>query len=223
MADIFTDGPVFEEDQGTVPEPVAPAPAVQPAATPVPVPDQQDTVADQTDTAGGSPDIAGQEPAQGVEEVPDAGTVDYTALLEQLIQQNEKQQELMETLVRENKKLEQDIKNIQNAMPSMMCMLGVIIGVLLLHILASYIRPSENMMEDELLTTPEAETEDTVEITDGEPKVSEAPQQTESLTLAVEDYNMIAVKSIPIGALSGAIFMIIGFAYLGIVHIFKKV
>lgn len=138
MADIFTDGPVFEEDQGTVSEPVAPAPAVQPAATPVPVPDQQDTVADQTDTAGGSPDTAGQEPAQGVEEVPDAGTVDYTALLEQLIQQNEKQ---METLVRENKKLEQDMKNIQNAMPAMMCMLGVIIGVLLLHILASYIRP----------------------------------------------------------------------------------
>lgn len=117
MADIFTDGSVFEQDQGTVPEPVAPAPAVQPAATPVPVPDQ------------------------AVEEVPDAGTVDYTALLEQLIQQNEKQQELMETLVRENKKLEQDIKNIQNAMPAMMCMLGVIIGVLLLHILASYIRP----------------------------------------------------------------------------------
>lgn len=144
MADIFTDGPVFEQDQGTVPEPVAPAPAVQPAATPVPVPDQQDTVADQTDTSGSSSDTAGQEPGQGVEEVPDAGTVDYTALLEQLIQQNKKQQELMETLVKENKKLEQDIKNIQNAqnaMPAMMCMLGVIIGVLLLHILASYIRP----------------------------------------------------------------------------------
>lgn len=138
MADIFTDGPVFEQDQGTVPESVAPAPAVQPAATPVPVPYQQDTVANQTDTSGSSPDTAGQEPGQGVEEVPDA---DYTVLLEQLIQQNEKQQELMETLVRENKKLEQDIKNIQNAMPSMMCMLGVIIGVLLLHILASYIRP----------------------------------------------------------------------------------
>jgi hypothetical protein len=79
------------------------------------------------------------------------------------------------------------------------------------------------MMEEELLTTPKEETEDTVEITDGEPKISETPQQTESLTLAVEDYNMIAVKSIPIGALSGAIIMIIGFAYLGIVHIFKKV
>lgn len=78
-------------------------------------------------------------------------------------------------------------------------------------------------MEEELLTTSEEETEDTVEITDGEPKVSETPQQTESLTLAVEDYNMIAVKSIPIGALSGAIIMIIGFAYLGIVHIFKKI
>lgn len=79
------------------------------------------------------------------------------------------------------------------------------------------------MENEELLTTPEAETEDTVEITDGEPEVSEVPQKTESLTLAVEDYNMIAVKSIPIGALSGAILMIIGFAYLGIVHIFKKV
>lgn len=79
------------------------------------------------------------------------------------------------------------------------------------------------MENEELLTTPEEETEDIVEITDDDPKVSETPQQTESLTLAVEDYNMIAVKSIPIGALSGAIIMIIGFAYLGIVHIFKKV
>ena len=78
-------------------------------------------------------------------------------------------------------------------------------------------------MDEELLTTPEDETTDTVEVTDGEPEVSEDSQQTESLTLAVEDYNAIAVKSIPIGALSGAIFMIVGFAYLGIVHIFKKV
>lgn len=79
------------------------------------------------------------------------------------------------------------------------------------------------MENEELLTSPEEETAGTADITDGAPEVSEAPQQIESLTLAVEDYNMIAVKSIPIGALSGAIFMIIGFAYLGIVHIFKKV
>ena len=43
------------------------------------------------------------------------------------------------------------------------------------------------MENEELLTTSEEETEDIVEITDGEPKVSETPQQTESLTLAVED------------------------------------
>ena len=79
------------------------------------------------------------------------------------------------------------------------------------------------MENEELLTSPEEETAGTADITDGAPEVSETPQQTESLMLAVEDYNMIAVKSIPIGALSGAIFMIIGFAYLGIVHIFKKV
>ena len=89
-----------------------------------------------------------------------------------------------------------------------------------LHTTNSYISDMEN---EELLTSPEEETAGTAGITDGVPEVSEAPQQTESLTLAVEDYNMIAVKSIPIGALSGAIFMIIGFAYLGIVHIFKKV
>ncbi len=78
-------------------------------------------------------------------------------------------------------------------------------------------------MDEELFTTPEDETADTVELTDGDPEVSQDPQETESLTLAVEDYNAIAVKSIPIGALCGAIFMIVGFAYLGIVHIFKKV
>lgn len=79
------------------------------------------------------------------------------------------------------------------------------------------------MENEELLTSPEEETAGAADITDGVPEISETPQQTESLTLAVEDYNAIAVKSIPIGALSGAIFMIIGFAYLGIVHIFKKV
>lgn len=78
-------------------------------------------------------------------------------------------------------------------------------------------------MDEELLTSPEEETEETVEVTDGELEVSETSQQIEAVTLAVADYNMIAVKSIPIGALCGAIFMIIGFTFLGIVHIFKKV
>ena len=86
------------------------------------------------------------------------------------------------------------------------------------------------MENEELLTSPEEETDDSSQFTDdspemtsGEPEVSDdILQNTESL-LSVGDYNAIAVKSIPIGALSGAIFMIIGFAYLGIVHIFKKV
>ena len=56
------------------------------------------------------------------------------------------------------------------------------------------------MENEELLTSPEEETAGTADITDGAQEVSETPQQTESLTLAVEDYNMIAVKSIPIGA-----------------------
>ena len=112
MADIFTDGPVFEEDQGTVFGTCYTSPGSTAGCYTGTSTGSAEHCADQTDTADGSPDTAGQEPAQGVEEVPDAGTVDYTALLEQLIQQNEKQQELMETLVKENKKLEQDMKNI---------------------------------------------------------------------------------------------------------------
>lgn len=75
---------------------------------------------------------------------------------------------------------------------------------------------------DEEFTSPE-EAVDAVDVTDGQTANSESPQQIEAVTIAVEDYNTIAVKSVSIGALCGAIFMIVGFAYLGIVHIFKKV
>lgn len=51
--------------------------------------------------------------------------------------------------------------------------------------------------------------------------VSDSPDQYEALT--VSDYSKIAISSFPLGALSGAIFMIVGFAFLGIVKIFKKV
>lgn len=86
------------------------------------------------------------------------------------------------------------------------------------------------MENEELLTSPEEETDDSSQFTDdspemtsGEPEVSDDVLQNTEALLSAGDYNTIAVKSIPIGALSGAIFMIIGFAYLGIVHIFKKV
>ena len=44
-------------------------------------------------------------------------------------------------IVLKDEQIEHDMKNVQNAMPAVMCMLGVVIGVLLVHILASYIRP----------------------------------------------------------------------------------
>lgn len=78
-------------------------------------------------------------------------------------------------------------------------------------------------METEILTSPE-ETQPEDTFTEGES--SEAPSdsvQTEAYSLSVADYNHIAISSIPIGALSGAIFMIIGLSFLGIVKIFKKI
>lgn len=85
------------------------------------------------------------------------------------------------------------------------------------------------MENEELLTSPEEETDDSSQFTDdspeitaGEPEVSDDVLQNTEALLSAGDYNVIAVKSIPIGALCGAIFMIVGFAYLGIVHIFKK-
>lgn len=144
MAELFTDG--TDVNFGSNPEitlepAVEPTPTVVPTATPLPVQDQQDSMADKTDTAGDPSAVSGKEVSEGVEEVPAADTVDYETYLEQLIQQNEKQNELLQTLIKEDKKLDQDMKSVQNAMPAVMCMLGVIIGLLLLQILASYIRP----------------------------------------------------------------------------------
>lgn len=144
MAELFTDGTDvnFGSDPEITLEPaVEPTPTVVPTATPLPVQDQQDSMADKTDTAGDLSAVSGKEVSEGVEEVPAADTVDYETYLEQLIQQNEKQNELLQTLIKEDKKLDQDMKSVQNAMPAVMCMLGVIIGLLLLQILASYIRP----------------------------------------------------------------------------------
>ena len=41
--------------------------------------------------------------------------------------------------------------------------------------------------------------------------------------MTIQDYNHLAISSIPIGFLCGAIFMIIGLTVHGIVMIFKKV
>lgn len=69
--------------------------------------------------------------------LPDAGSeksIDYTALLKE-------QNDYLKSLVSETQQCRQELSNIQNAMPGMMCILGLILGLLLLQILASYLRP----------------------------------------------------------------------------------
>lgn len=148
MADLFTDGTGtgFGTDPAVTPEPVEPEPTAAPAETPVltaaplPVPDQQNPVAGETGSTDNSDTDAGTGTPEGVEKVPAPDTVtqfeqiDYTDLLS-------RQNELLETLVLRDAKLDQDMRTLQNAMPAVMCMLGVIAGLLLLQILASYIRP----------------------------------------------------------------------------------
>lgn len=145
MAELFTDGTNvdFGTDLLITPEPaveseptLAPTEAPVPTATPLPVPDQQSPVADKADISGDPAADSGTEVSDGVEEVPAADTVeqiDYTDLLT-------RQNELLEMIILKDEKLDQDMRTVQNAMPAVMCMMGVIVGLLLLQILASYIR-----------------------------------------------------------------------------------
>lgn len=139
MADLFTDGTGadFGTDPAVTPEPLQPQPTAAPTATPLPVPDQQSPLAGETDNISSSDTDTGTEIPEGVETVPASDTIaqiDYTELLT-------RQNELLETLILKDEKLDQDIRTVQNAMPAVMCMLGVIVGLLLLQVLASYIRP----------------------------------------------------------------------------------
>ena len=146
MADLFSDGQdaLFTPDQGTVQQQVIQAATPVPTATPVPVPAEQDPLDGEASAVGDPADTAGGQPGEGVEEVPDAdpvNQVDYTELLTKQNELLESQQELLMQIVLKDEQIEQDMRNVQNAMPAVMCLLGVIVGVLLVHILASYIRP----------------------------------------------------------------------------------
>lgn len=77
-----------------------------------------------------------------------------------------------------------------------------------------------NETDLELTDTETLETIGTDSETAAGPDVSASPGY-EAMT--IQDYNHLAISSVPIGALSGAIFMIIGFTLHGIVKIFKKV
>lgn len=146
MADLFSDGQdaLFTPDQGTVQQQVIQAATPVPTATPVPVSAEQDPLDGEASAVGNPADIAGSQPGEGVEEVSDAdpvNQVDYTELLTKQNELLESQQELLMQIVLKNEQIEQDMRSVQNAMPAVMCLLGVIVGVLLVHILASYIRP----------------------------------------------------------------------------------
>ena len=77
-----------------------------------------------------------------------------------------------------------------------------------------------NETDLELTDTETLETTGTDSETTAGPEVSASPGY-EAMT--IQDYNHLAISSIPIGFLGGAIFMIIGFSLNGIVKIFKKV
>lgn len=135
MADIFDDSPV-NTDFGTDPTiTTEPLPTVTPV--PVPVQDQQGNLDLQASDFNNTVSDDGTQTSEGMEEVPASDPVtviDYTDILT-------KQNENLETLILEQQKTNQELTNIQNAMPGVMCMLGVVIGLLLLQIFASYIRP----------------------------------------------------------------------------------
>lgn len=146
MADLFSDGQdaLFTPDQGAVQQQVIQAATPAPTATPVPVPAEQDPLDGEASAVGDPADTAGGQPGEGVEEVPDADPVnqiDYTELISKQNTLLEKQNKYLQQIVVKDKQIEKEMKNVQNAMPAVMCMLGVVIGVLLVHILASYIRP----------------------------------------------------------------------------------
>lgn len=77
-----------------------------------------------------------------------------------------------------------------------------------------------NETDLELTDTETLETDGTYSETTADPEVSAS---SEYQAMTIQDYNHLAISSVPIGFLSGAIFMIIGFTLNGIVKIFKKV
>lgn len=133
----FTDIPVVYPEpppEDTVPEtPFDSAP--DPVQTPGPDPEILEPVPETAPVP--SPAPGDGETSQGVEETAGQDPVvqiDYTPLL------NETNLKL-DSLILEVRKTDSDLRNVQNAMPALLCMSGVIIGILLLHILVSYLRP----------------------------------------------------------------------------------
>lgn len=81
------------------------------------------------------------EEVENFQNIESEGVTDYS---DYLIEQNKylkEQNEYLKSIVSETQYCQRELNNIQNAMPGVMCILGLIVGLLLLQILASYIRP----------------------------------------------------------------------------------
>lgn len=146
MEELFTDVP--EDVVGSEPT-VSPVPQessdsdiqdsgqADPAVSTGSVQAEQDPLDQQADTGSDTSVSSDKDFSEGVETLQDSatvGTVDYTDLLKE-------QNEHLQSLISETRQCRQELENIQNAMPGMMCALGLVIGLLLLQILASYLRP----------------------------------------------------------------------------------
>lgn len=142
MGDLFTDTPDYtpieEFPQDSEPDSVpVPEPTAVPPEEPEPVQPENGSPDVPTALPGDSSASTGEEAPAGVEEVPIADTItqiDYTDILS-------KQLEQIEFLVQETKAINQEMQTISHIFPVISCLLGIIIGILLLKILASYIRP----------------------------------------------------------------------------------
>lgn len=147
MADIFTDSVDQQIDQGYV-QPdqsfsdgtvldLMPELSPVPEPTEIPVLAAPDFVSDEQQEQNSSPDLQPELPdleaGNQAETVLATDQIDYTELLQ-------KHNEILDSLLLEVRETNARLSGIANAMPVLMCMLGFIIGVLLIQILASYLR-----------------------------------------------------------------------------------
>ena len=132
MDELFTDNPVYmEQIQEEVPSP----PENTGVQSEDPVSDVQGAVDDEAAPPDNpSSETAGENP-EGTE-TPAQEAADYTELLAEL----QKQSSLLEEARAETAEISKNINNLVNMQPVLCVSLGIVTGILLIQILASYLR-----------------------------------------------------------------------------------
>lgn len=150
FADGFTDeaeapvSGIFDEEYSPTPTPV-------PQTTPVYL--YQEPVADETGSFGLSNFDTGIQSLSGVDALPEnlsegqsevtpsaeesQASQDYAELLAELKSQSEQ----LTALVSQTEEMSRQLTGIYNALPVLTVMLGIAVGVLLVHIFSAYFRP----------------------------------------------------------------------------------